>query len=212
MKLNVVFSVLLHASLLLALFFSRPGARKLEGYPVTIPVELVELKPVSYQAPEVQQVQPKVPEVQPEPKKMEGVALKKRKPPKPKPVEAPVKAPPEKKVEEPGKSAVAGKGVRLDVEEFPFSYYLALLQSRIQANWEPPFQSARAGMSRKVVVFFKIQRSGRITDLAIEASSGDYLFDQAALRAVTLANPLAPLPYDFPHSELGVHFEFEQGR
>lgn len=210
MKLNILLSLALHTLLFAALLISRPGDKKFEGYPVVMPVEIVKMEPVSYKMPEVEKLQPRVQEVKPQPKELEGVTVEKKQVEEepeeepPKPVE-----PPKEKNE--GKSTVANDKVRLDVKEFPFSYYLALLQSRIQANWEPPFNSARQAISKKAVVYFKIHRNGQVTDLRLESKSGDYLFDQAALRAVTLANPLPPLPYDFPEPSLGVHFEFEQG-
>jgi protein TonB len=207
----VSFSISLHVLLAAAFSLLRPGARKFEGYPTVVPVELVSVKPTSYKAPEVQKIQPKIRQVQPKPKELESVIIEKRKLPE---EEEPAPKPqvkPEPKEEEPkeGKSVVGGKSVRLDVDEFPFSYYLALLQSRIQTNWEPPFRSVT--VSRKALVYFKIQRNGQITSIVLESSSGDRLFDQAAIRAVTLANPLPQLPYDFPERQLGVHFEFEQG-
>ncbi|HEX9654240.1 MAG TPA: TonB family protein [bacterium] len=106
---------------------------------------------------------------------------------------------------------IGGEGMRLDVKEFPFSYYLAALRTRIQSNWDPPYQAARSSITRKALVFFKIQRDGTITNIALEKSSGDVLFDRAAQAAVMQANPLPPLPFDFPERALGVHFEFEQG-
>ncbi|NIR48165.1 TonB C-terminal domain-containing protein [candidate division KSB1 bacterium] len=210
MKLNFLFSFSLHLLLAAILFVSRPGTRKFEGYPVVIPVEIVEMKPVSYEAPEIEKIQPRVKEIRPKTEQLEGVTLEKKKPEKEEPPEEPIKPEP---VEEPkeGKSVVENKNVKLDVEEFPFSYYLAVIQTRVQSNWEPPSPPARSSISRKVVVFFKIQRNGRITDITLETSSGDYVFDQAAVRAVTLANPLPPLPVDFRAPELPVHYEFEQG-
>lgn len=210
MRLNFLFSFSLHILLFGIFFVSRPGARKFEGYPTVVPVELVKIKPVSYKAPEVEKVPPRLKEVKPKPKKLEGVTLEKPKPVKEEPPDQPVKSKPEEKAKK-GKSAVSGKSVRLDVDEFPFSYYLALLQSRIQSNWEPPYQSVGTSVSKKTVIFFELQRSGQITNILVESASGDYLFDRAAVRAVTLANPLAPLPVDFPERHLGVHFEFEQG-
>ncbi len=106
---------------------------------------------------------------------------------------------------------IGGEGVRLDVKDFPFSYYLAALRTRIQSNWDPPYQTTRSSISRKAIIYFKIQRNGDVSNITVENSSGDRLFDQAALRAVTLANPLPPLPFDFPERALGVHFEFGQG-
>jgi len=57
-------------------------------------------------------------------------------------------------------------------------------------------------------VYFRITRSGGIDAPAVETSSGNFLFDQAALRAVVQANPLPPLPAGFVDQYLGVHFSF----
>lgn len=213
MKKNLPLSITIHVLLVVVLFISKPGSGKWEGYPTIIPVELVKMEPVSYQLPEVEKVQPHRQE-QPKPKKLEGVTLEKKQPEKEEkeqePEQPPVKDVP-KKTQEEGKSTVGDENVRLDVKEFPFSYYLALLKSRIQANWEPPARPPGQQGTIKTVIYFKIERNGRISDIVKESPSGHFIFDQAAVRAVTLADPLPPLPFDFPQSELGVHFEFEQG-
>ena len=49
---------------------------------------------------------------------------------------------------------------------------------------------------------------GAIQAPMVESPSGNFLFDQAALRAVTQANPLPPLPDQFEDEYLGVHFSF----
>lgn len=210
MKPHLALSSILHFAFLAALFVTSSGPSKFEGYPTVVPVELVEIKPVSFKAPEVEQLPPKQNEPEPKPKELAGVTVEKKKV-KEEPEEQPPKQeePPEPSKE--GKSAVEGEKVKLDVDDFPFSYYLALLHGRIQANWEPPVGSA-ANFSRAATVYFKIHRNGQLNDIAIEKGSGDFLFDRAALRAVILANPLPPLPADFPEPSLGVHFEFEQGR
>jgi TonB family protein len=61
----------------------------------------------------------------------------------------------------------------------------------------------------KAVIYFKIQKDGRITDIAVKTSSGEQLFDQQAVRAVSLADPLAPLPDGYSDTDLGVYFEFQ---
>ncbi|MFQ5675612.1 MAG: TonB family protein [bacterium] len=193
------------------LFLSRTGVRKFEGYPTVIPVELVKIEPVSFKAPEVEKLAPKQKKLEPKPKKLEGVTVEKKKVKVDQPEEQPPKQEEVPEKSNQGKSTVGGEKVKLDVKEFPFSYYLALLQSRIQANWEPPFSSGRQSIFKRAIIYFKIQRNGHLTDIAVETKSADYLFDQAALRAVTLANPLPPLPFDFPERSLGVHFEFAQG-
>jgi protein TonB len=55
---------------------------------------------------------------------------------------------------------------------------------------------------------FEIGRDGTVTGLKVEKSSGNALYDQAALRAITDATPLPPLPDDFKESSLRVHLGF----
>lgn len=211
MKSNIFFSFTLHVIFVFGMFFLKAKHPKFEGYPTVMPVELIKLEPISFKAPEVKKITPKKQTIKPQPKKLEGVTVEKPKIVEEKPEEQPVIQKEEPEKSDKGKSTVSTEKVRLDVKEFPFSYYLGLLKSRIQANWEPPF-SSRPSFSKRSIVYFKIHRNGQLKNMAIETSSGDYLFDQAAMRAVMLANPLPPLPFDFPEPSLGVHFEFEQGK
>jgi len=234
LKLNLFYSFSLHILFFTALFITKPSTPRFEGYPSILPVELVgSLGPVSYQAPEGATTPASSPESQLEselePKELEGITLE-TKPPEKKAekVETPtnkIVEPDIKKEDKPKDQVTAsepvnddpqsgigigGEGVRLDVKEFPFSYYKALMHSRVQANWDPPYRVSQKVISRTAIVYFKVQRNGSITNILLGKSSGDQLFDQAALRAVTLANPLAPLPYDFPKRYLEAGFEFEQ--
>jgi TonB family protein len=59
------------------------------------------------------------------------------------------------------------------------------------------------------MIAFKITRSGKISDIRIEQSSGNFLFDQAALRALYETATLPPLPSEYGGKELNVHIEFE---
>ncbi len=206
------FSAALHLLVFAGIFYASSGPRKVEGYPTVIPVELLDIKPVAFKAPEVQEVAPRRQVAKPQPKKLEGVTVEKPKPVEDEPEEQPVKQIEKPEKSDKGKSSASNDKLKLDVPEFPFSYYLALLRGRIQSNWEPPFNASRTAASRKAVVAFRIRRNGQLTKISIVSRSGDYLFDQACLRAVTLANPLPPLPFDFPRPSLGVQFEFEQGR
>jgi TonB family protein len=233
LKQNFFYSLSLHVLFFTALLITKPSTPRFEGYPTILPVELVgSLGPVSYQIPEGATIPASSPESQIEselePKELEGITLETEQPEKPtEKVESPTNKiiePNIKKEDKPKEQittseplngdtqsgiGLGGEGVRLDVKVFPFSYYLALLRTRIIGNWEPPHQvTHRTATFRKTIIYFKIQRNGSITNIFIEKTSGEQLFDQAALRAVTLANPLPPLPYDFPERELGVHFKF----
>ena len=95
--------------------------------------------------------------------------------------------------------------MKIDAAEFPFPYYLVQVQNLIERNWRAPFSGQG---QRAATVYFKISRSGEVEDVKIEQSSGNALFDQAAMRAVYYASPLPPLPADSGLQSLGVHFDF----
>jgi protein TonB len=97
--------------------------------------------------------------------------------------------------------------IAVDASDFPFTYYLRLIQSKIGERWSPP-RAASAGGER-VVVLFEIQRDGQVREPVVEKSSGNPLYDQSALRAIAEASPVPPLPPEFKASSLRVHFGFE---
>lgn len=67
-----------------------------------------------------------------------------------------------------------------------------------QMGQEPP----------RVVVKFQVQRSGKVTGVAIEQVSGSEAYDQAALRVVQKVSPLPPIPASITAQYLDVHFTF----
>ncbi|MBI4719673.1 MAG: energy transducer TonB [Chitinivibrionia bacterium] len=96
--------------------------------------------------------------------------------------------------------------MNLDVSDFPFGYYLVTIRRKIAGSWSVP--QAQAGEEIFCRVYFRIARDGRIISPDIEKSSGSFMFDQSALRAVMQASPLPPLPGGFGDEYLGVHFSF----
>ncbi|MFN0151511.1 MAG: TonB family protein [bacterium] len=95
----------------------------------------------------------------------------------------------------------------VDSDDFTFSYYLVTIQNSVAREWSSP-ASVAAGQERFTVIYFQIERDGRIVRPTIETKSGDDLFDRTALRAVERAS-LPPLPDEFADRTLGVHFQFE---
>lgn len=96
--------------------------------------------------------------------------------------------------------------VGLDASDFPFTYYLRQLHAKVKERWAPP---PLTGRPERTVVLFEIGRDGEIAAPRIEHSSGNPLYDQAALRAVLEARPFPPLPPEFKGQSLRVHFGFE---
>jgi TonB family protein len=89
---------------------------------------------------------------------------------------------------------------------FPFQWYLTAVQRKVYEQWTQPLSSAQG---QKVVIVFEIARSGEVTAARVEKTSGDAAYDLAALRAVTSANPLPPLPSEYKGSMIRVHFGFD---
>jgi len=94
--------------------------------------------------------------------------------------------------------------------ELPYSYYFDVLQRKISSYWEPPVEltDARPGAEVAAVVWFRIERDGRVANRFVEEPSGLSLFDNSALRALQLASPLPPLPAEYAGEYLVIHLRF----
>ena len=140
--------------------------------------------------------------VAPKPKKRlvtppkKKTTVKKKTPPK-------AAAPKESKGE--GK-ALSGTAGTMHVEGgFSYDWYLALIQSKIEQNFRPPPGRRKILMT---IMEFRISKRGEIVGLRRKQTSGDFLFDQSAERAVRAAGRFPPLPANFEAGELGINFEF----
>jgi TonB family protein len=87
------------------------------------------------------------------------------------------------------------------------SYYLGMILTKISQHWRNPYQGGKQVI--RSTIYFKIDRQGNLLEANLEKSSGDALFDQAAIRAVYQAKTFPPFPQEMKLSVLGVHFEFE---
>jgi TonB family protein len=99
-----------------------------------------------------------------------------------------------------GQTGVTG----LEGGDFPYTVYIDAMKTKIGRNWIRPQMTGEV----TTVVYFVIERDGRIRDVKTETSSGSGLFDRAAERAVLGASPLAPLPFAYNGTYLGVHLTF----
>ena len=100
--------------------------------------------------------------------------------------------------------SVQGVGaLTLNAADFPFAWYLQAIHRKISEKWDG---QARDGTQPQVV--FDISRDGKVTGLAVEKTSGNALYDQAALRAITDSTPFPELPKEFTSSFLRVHLGF----
>lgn len=78
--------------------------------------------------------------------------------------------------------------------------YADRVRSEIQKQWSYPDSISR---NYETVVSVKISRDGAIRIQEIEKKSGDRIFDKSVLKAIELASPVTPPPYEM---ELGIRF------
>jgi TonB family protein len=89
-----------------------------------------------------------------------------------------------------------------------YAYYLQAVRDKIATCWAPPSGLSTGNREVSATVSFQIDRRGSIGASYVEEPSGTGVFDAAALRAVVMANPLPPLPQDFPGDWVGIHLRF----
>jgi colicin import membrane protein len=87
--------------------------------------------------------------------------------------------------------------------------YFSRVQGLVSRHWAPP-KVDLSGREPKVVVRFRLHRSGAISDVAIEVSSGNDYYDAAGKRAVlsAAAAQLPPFPKGLTQAYVDVNFSF----
>jgi len=200
------------------------GRRLLQ--PPVYQIRVVELPPdpaPPAPAPEPPRVEPEKPRPKPP---VKPPAKPKITPPKPKAVTPlpPLKPKPEPPAPEPAPPPVASPPPhpeappealpspslmvqpKIDLPEFDCAAYCGALQDKLAGEWRPPAISAQGPV--QAVIVFTINRDGSVDNVSLERGSGNFYFDQAALRAVLSAAPLPPLPRTLTSSTLRVHAPF----
>lgn len=107
--------------------------------------------------------------------------------------------------------SVTGSGaLTLDVGDFPHAWYLRQVLQKVQEEWQRQNQSNDP--SEKPLISVEIMRDGSIKPPAIDKSSGNTFYDNAALRAVMGASPFPKLPDEWTKPSLRVIFRFDLRR
>jgi protein TonB len=87
-----------------------------------------------------------------------------------------------------------------------FGAYAALLMERVSQKWNT---GGLEGVRPSAIVGVEILRNGSIRNPRVIQTSGNYQLDTSALRAVTEAAPLPPLPQEYEKDVLNVEFKFQ---
>jgi len=108
-----------------------------------------------------------------------------------------------------GENNIGKEGeVSFDTEKFKYAWYARIIKRKVLENWFPPYAARYLGVKGVVVINFKIERDGSITNVELKVPSGNDSLDLAALNAIYGAAPFPPLPKDYSYDTLGVRFTF----
>ena len=110
----------------------------------------------------------------------------------------------------PDQGSATGSSVQFDAKGVDFSPWLRRFISQIRRNWFVP-ESAREAKGR-VVVTFRVHKSGAITHLAVVTPASVEAFNSSAFSAVAASNPTYPLPPEYPdeYAVFTVTFDFNE--
>lgn len=100
-----------------------------------------------------------------------------------------------------------GTGSYLDVGDFCCPEYIATMMELIRRRWDP-----NQRVPGEVLIKYTILRTGEITSVEVERSSGQTFLDLSAQRALLLTRQLPPLPSAFTEDHLTVHLNFQYRR
>lgn len=166
-------------------------------YPTIYQVSLISLPKLEVKTAQAQEPTPKV--IVRQEKALPKKISSKKKPPEParEEVTQAKEQNPTQQIEGLGQATLEG-------ERLESPYYAGIIFAKIKSMWRNPVEAA----SLQATISFKIQKDGQVSDAAIEVSSGNNLYDQAALRAVLTAGPLPPLPTHYAGKDLTVHLNF----
>ena len=81
-----------------------------------------------------------------------------------------------------------------------------LLRDKVARNWRS--QDLDSTVRNPVVVTFDILRTGKVPNVRVARSSGNFAMDQSAQRAILLSNPFPPLPAQYERDSATIEFWF----
>ncbi len=103
----------------------------------------------------------------------------------------------------------SGQGGSSFGKEFPFAWYLDLVQNKITMNWKEPAKPLIKEGSLSAIVSFVIRKDGSVSKVTLVERSTFDVLNQSVMDAVQASIPLPPLPQNFQDDELTIKIKFE---
>ncbi|MCZ6803773.1 MAG: TonB family protein [Proteobacteria bacterium] len=88
------------------------------------------------------------------------------------------------------------KYISTSTKEYKYAYYMETWRLKVEriGNLNYPQQAIKGHLSGRLILDVALNQDGSINEITIRRSSGEKIFDDAAIRTVELAAPYAPFP------------------
>ena len=88
------------------------------------------------------------------------------------------------------------KFITASTQEYEYAAYMRAWVAKVEriGNLNYPREAQRLGLTGRLILTVSIGRNGEVKGVLVNRSSGKKLLDEAAVQAVHLASPFAPLP------------------
>lgn len=102
----------------------------------------------------------------------------------------------------------AVKTTDLKAKNFPFKWYLDIVQHKVKTNWQEPGKAPGLANTITTTVSFTINKTGGVSNIKIHKPSSFPALDNSALKGVQNAKPFPPLPENYKKDSLDIIIKF----
>ncbi|MBF0622582.1 MAG: TonB family protein [Magnetococcales bacterium] len=99
-----------------------------------------------------------------------------------------------------------------NTQAVPYAHYIDRIRQKVGQVWRYPPRAREAQMVGALTIAFTIGQDGRLLDVSVAESSGWFLLDDSAIRAVQKAAPFEPLDRAWKLRRLHIKTAFEYGQ
>jgi len=98
--------------------------------------------------------------------------------------------------------------ISLDTRDAAYQPYTKVIKERIFSHWTYPLSAQQKFIQGNLLIVFRLDRKGSLTESRIARSSGYPILDEQALGAISLASPFPPFPENIPVQFLNINASF----
>ena len=111
-----------------------------------------------------------------------------------------------------GEGTGSGLAGQIGLSNFPYQYYLQIINDRISSNWFTALVDPGVEGTLQTAVYFRIFKDGTISNVEVREASSVRAFNSSAVRAIMNSAPFPPLPADYDEKYLGIILIFEHAK